>query len=72
VNRYEPLIDDTAPTTPNHDVPVAAGTFNLPHEIGELCSGAEYARAGHAARTLLRVAAFRVVLFVLRRGTDFV
>ena len=72
MNSFEPISDDTAPTTPTHDVPYATGTFNLRREIDELRSGPEYARAGHAARTLIRLAEFRVVLFVLQRHTKFI
>ena len=71
MSYFEPITDDTAPTTPSHDVPVSAATFHLHHEIDELRSGPEYATAGHAARTLIRLAAFRVVLFVLKRRTEF-
>jgi quercetin dioxygenase-like cupin family protein len=71
MNHLETVTTDTKPATPIHAVPALGSAFNLRHEIDELCGSAQYTTGGHAARTLLRLTTFRVVLFVLRRHTEF-
>jgi quercetin dioxygenase-like cupin family protein len=71
MNYLETITADTDLTTPIHAGPAVGSVFNLFHEIDELCGSAQYTTGGHAARTLVRLPTFRVVLFVLRRHTEF-
>jgi len=71
MNYLDTITHDTSPTAPSQAAPAVTGVFNLLHEIDELSSSAQYTTGGHAARTLLRLASFRVVLFVLGRNTEF-
>ncbi len=48
--------------------PPAEGSFDLRREIDKLRAGAPYREHGHAARTLIKAPALRIVLVALKRG----
>ena len=62
--------EDTAKTAPTHGIPEAAWSFELYREIEALRNGSQYQTTGHAARTLFKSPALRVVLIVLRRDAE--
>lgn len=61
---------DDAPTAPRHGRPASAGSFALVQEIDGLRNAAQYRDSGHAARTLFKGPALRIVLIVLRRDAE--
>jgi len=58
------------PTAPRHGRPASAGSFALVQEIDGLRNGPQYRDSGHAARTLFKCPALRIVLIVLRRDAE--
>lgn len=66
----EQTSSESAPTAPDHARPASASDFDLSHEVAALRRGPQYAATGHAAKTLFRRPALRVVLIALGRHEE--